>query len=308
MPGTRPFRFKTIADFHRFRALPTAEHPLISVIDLSAVTHAHFSAKEPTSLVFDFYCIALKKNFPFKVKYGQQEYDFDEGVMSFMAPGQVFGVEPAPGQELEQSGWMLLIHPDFLWNTPLASTIKSYEYFGYSVHEALFLSQKEEVMITEIIRKIEQEYHANIDAFSQDIIIAQIELLLTYSQRFYHRQFITRKITNHRILDRLEALLTDYFNGDSLTREGLLTVQYVADALNISPNYLSGLLRVLTGRSTQQHIQDRLIEKAKEELSTTDLTVSEIAYRLGFEHPQSFSKLFKKKTSISPLEFKRSFN
>ncbi len=308
MPGTRPFRFKMIADFHRFRGLPTPERPLISVIDLSVITHVNLSGDEPTSLVFDFYCIALKKNFPFKVKYGQQEYDFDEGVMSFMAPGQVFGVELAPGQELRQSGWMLLIHPDFLWNTSLTKTIKSHEYFGYSIHEALFLSPKEEGMITEIIRNNEQEYHANIDAFSQDIIIAQIELLLTYSQRFYHRQFITRKIANHRILDRLEELLSDYFNGDAIPKDGLLTVQYVADALNISPNYLSSLLRALTGRSTQQHIQDRLIEKAKQDLSTTDLTVSEIAYRLGFEYSQSFSKLFKKKTNLSPLEFRQSFN
>lgn len=166
MPETRPFRFNTIADFHRFRGLPTPEHPLISVIDLSAVTHVHLSGDESKGLAFDFYCIALKKNFPFKVKYGQQEYDFDEGVISFIAPAQVFGVELAPGQELKQSGWMLLIHPDFLWNTPLAKTIKSYEYFGYSIHEALLLSLKEEATITEIIRNIEQEYHANIDAFS----------------------------------------------------------------------------------------------------------------------------------------------
>jgi len=308
MLAMKPHRIKTIAEFHRLRNLPKPENPLVSVINLDVFAGRNWSEVEPVNLVFDLYSISLKRNFPAKVKYGQQVYDFDEGVMSFMAPGQVFGVEHAPGQELKQSGWMLLIHPDFLWNTPLAKTIKSYEYFGYSVHEALFLSQKEEVMITEIIRNIEQEYHANIDTFSQDIIIAQIELLLTYSQRFYHRQFITRKITNHRILDRLEALLTHYFNGDALTREGLLTVQNVADALNISPNYLSSLLRVLTGRSTQQHIQDRLIEKAKQDLSTTDLTVSEIAYRLGFEHPQSFSKLFKKKTNLSPLEFKRSFN
>jgi len=308
MPGATRFRCKTIADFHRARGLPAPEHPLVSVIDLSGAPPVRLDGDEPTSLVFDFYSIALKRNFPFKVKYGQQEYDFDEGVMGFMAPGQVFGVEPAPVQEIKQSGWMLLIHPDFLWNTPLAKTIKSYEFFGYSVHEALFLSPKEETTITEIIRNIEGEYHANIDTFSQDIIIAQIELLLTYSQRFYHRQFITRKITNHRILDRLEALLTDHFNGDATSKPGLLTVQSVADALNISPNYLSGLLKVLTGRSTQQYIQDRLIEKAKQKLSTTELTVSEIAYKLGFEQPQSFSKLFKKKTNLSPLGFRRSFN
>jgi len=203
---------------------------------------------------------------------------------------------------------MLHVHPDFLWNTPLAKTIKQYEYFDYSVNEALFLSEKEEAIITGIMQNIQQEYHSNIDKFSQDIIIAQIELLLTYAERFYQRQFITRKITNHKILDQLEDILTDYFNGDGLVENGLPTVQSIAEALSVSPNYLSGLLKVLTGQSTQQHIHDKLIEKAKEKLSTTDLSVTEIAYELGFEHPQSFNKLFKAKTSLSPSEFRHSFN
>ena len=203
---------------------------------------------------------------------------------------------------------MLLIHPDFLWNTSLAKGIKRYEYFGYTVNEALFLSEKEEGTITSIIQNIQQEYHANIDRFSQDIIIAQIELLLTYSERFYQRQFITRKITNHAILDRLEDLLTTYFNSDNLVEKGLPTVQYIAEALGVSPNYLSGLLKVLTGQSTQQRIHDKLIENAKEKLSTTDLSVTEIAYELGFRHSQSFSKLFKAKTNLSPSEFRLSFN
>jgi AraC family transcriptional regulator, transcriptional activator of pobA len=194
-----------------------------------------------------------------------------------------------------------------LWNTQLAKAIKQYEYFSYSVHEALFLSDKEETMITGIMRNIEQEYHSNIDHFSQDVMIAQLKLLLTYAERFYHRQFITRKITNHKILNRLEEILTKYFN-DDFPQKGLPTVQWVADKLNISPNYLSELLKVLTGQSTQQHIHDKLIDKAKEKLSTTDLSVSEIAYELGFEHPQSFSKLFKTKTNLSPLAFRQSFN
>ena len=202
----------------------------------------------------------------------------------------------------------MLVHPDFLWNTPLAKTIKQYEYFSYSVNEALHLSEKEEAMIIGIMRNVEQEYHSNIDKFSQDVIIAQLELLLTYAERFYQRQFITRKITNHRILNRLEDILTEYFNSDVLVKKGLPTVQYIAETLNVSPNYLSGLLKVLTGQSTQQHIHDKLIEKAKEKLSTTDLSVSEIAYELGFEYPQSFSKLFKTKTNLSPLEFRQSFN
>ena len=158
------------------------------------------------------------------------------------------------------------------------------------------------------MQNIQQEYHSNIDKFSQDIIIAQIELLLTYAERFYQRQFITRKITNHKILDQLEDILTNYFNSDDIVKNGLPTVQSIAEALSMSPNYLSGLLKVLTGQSTQQHIHDKLIEKAKEKLSNTDLSVTEIAYELGFEHPQSFNKLFKAKTSLSPSEFRHSFN
>lgn len=203
---------------------------------------------------------------------------------------------------------MLLIHPDFLWNTSLAKTIKQYGFFNYSVKEALWLSQKEETIIHQIIQNIRQEYHTNIDTFSQSIIISQIETLLNYSERFYQRQFITRKTVNHQILDRLEKFLSDYFNSDDLVSKGLPTVQHIADNLNVSPNYLSGLLKVLTGQSTQQHIHDKLIEKAKEKLSTTERSISEIAYELGFEYPQSFSKLFKTKTNLSPLEFRQSFN
>lgn len=202
----------------------------------------------------------------------------------------------------------MIVHPDFLWNTSLAKKIKHYDFFSYSVHEALHLSEKEEILITGLMQNIGQEYHANIDKFSQDVIIAQLELVLTYAERFYHRQFLTRRITNYKLLDRLEAFFADYFNGNSLEKKGLPTVQSIADALNVSPNYLSAMLSVLTGQSTQQHIHDKLIEKAKERLSTTDLTVSEIAYELGFEHSQSFNHLFKKKTNRSPLEFRNSFN
>ncbi len=301
----QPHRFKTISEFHQFRKLPKPEHPLISVINLELVKK--LPANE-MSLVKDFYSIALKRNFNAKMKYGQQDFDFDEGIMLFMSPGQVLRIEVEKDTVLKQSGWMLLVHPDFLWNTPLANTIKQYEYFDYSVNEALFLSEKEETTIAGIMQNIQQEYHSNIDKFSQDIIIAQLELLLNYADRFYHRQFITRRITNHNILDRLEDIITDYLSSDLLAKGGLPTVQYIAGFLNVSPNYLSGLLKVLTGQSTQQHIHNKLIEKAKERLSTTDLSVSEIAYELGFEHPQSFSKLFKTKTNLSPLEFRQSFN
>ncbi len=306
MANMQPHRIKTITEYHRVMGLPKPEHPLISVINFEAIKRLPNVGS--ISLVFDFYSISLKRNFNARMKYGQQEYDFDEGIMFFMSPGQVFGIEFDKEKELKHSGWLLLIHPDFLWNTPLAKTIKQYEYFDYSVNEALFLSEKEEVTIIIMMQNIEQEYRSNIDKFSQNIIIAQLELLLNYADRFYHRQFITRKITNHRLLNRLEDTLTAYFNSDTLSKKGLPTVQYIAEALNVSPGYLSGLLKTLTGQSTQQHIHDKLMEKAKEKLSTTGLSVSEIAYGLGFEHPQSFSKLFKTKTNLSPLEFRQSFN
>jgi len=306
MSNKQIHRIKTITEFHRLRGLPKPEHPLISVVDYASLKHS--PENNQTSWVLDYYSISLKRNFDFKIKYGQQEYDFDEGVMFFISPGQVFGIEANKDSAKKRSGWMLLVHPDFLWNTPLAKTIKQYEYFDYSVNEALFLSEKEETTIIDIMQNIQQEYHANIDKFSQDIIIAQLDLLLNYADRFYHRQFITRKITNHKILSRLEDILTAYFNSDALSEKGLPTVQYIANELHVSPNYLSELLKVLTGQSTQQHIHDKLIEKAKEKLSTTDLSVSEIAYELGFEYPQSFSKLFKTKTNLSPLEFRQSFN
>jgi AraC family transcriptional activator of pobA len=305
MANRQPHRLKTISEYHQLMGLSKPEHPLVSVVKFESIKHLPGFA--PISLMVDYYSIALKRNFNGKMKYGQQEIDFDEGIMTFMSPGQVFSVEIDSGQQLQHSGWMLLVHPDFLWNTALAKTIKQYEFFDYSVSEALFLSEKEEATITGIMQNIEQEYHSNIDKFSQDVIIAQVELLLTYAERFYHRQFITRKITNHKVLERLENILTAYFNSDCLTKDGLPTVQFIARSLNVSPNYLSGLLKVLTGQSTQQHIHDKLIEKAKEKLSTTALSVSEIAYELGFEYPQSFSKLFKTKTNLSPLEFRQSF-
>ncbi|MGF6847012.1 AraC-like DNA-binding protein [Chitinophaga sp. W3I9] len=304
MANMQPRKIKTISEFHQLRNLPRPQHPLISVINFETIKR--IPDDEPKSQVQDFYSIALKRAVNTRMKYGQQEYDFDGGILFFVAPGQVYSIETQ--KDFQHSGWIILIHPDFLWNTPLAKKIKQYEYFDYSVNEALHMSEKEEVTITGIVQNMEQEYHNSIDKFSQDVMIAQLELLLTYAERFYHRQFITRKITNHTILDRMESILTEWFNSDSLASKGLPTVQYIAGALNISPGYLSALLKILTGQSTQQHIQDKLMEKAKEKLSTTGLSVSEIAYELGFEHPQSFSKLFKNKMKVTPLEYRQSFN
>ncbi len=302
----QPFRIKSISHFHQLRGLPKPEHPLVSVVNFDDVKLS--IEGEPQNLVTDYYSIALKRNFSDDAKYGygQQQYDFDEGIMFFIAPGQVFSVHS--GVDYKLTGWMLLIHPDYLWNTPLAKKIKHYQYFSYAVHEALFLSDKEEGIVLSIIQNIKQEYNSNIDTYSQDVIIAQLELLFTYAERFYNRQFLTRKISNHKMLDKLEDILNDYFKSDALQINGLPTVQHIADTLNVSPNYLSGLLKNLTGQSTQQHIHDKLIDKAKEILSTTNLSVSEIAFGLGFEHSQSFSKLFRNKTNVSPLEFRQSFN
>lgn len=306
MAATQPIRIKTISEYHQIMGLPKPEHPLISVINMDSIERQR--NYQSISMVLDFYSISLKRNFNAKIKYGQQQYDFDEGIMFFISPGQVFGIEIEKGVEIKRSGWLLLIHPDFLWNTQLAKKMREYEYFDYSVHEALFVSDKEETTIISIMHHIQQEYHSNIDKFSQQIIISQIETLLNYAERFYHRQFITRKKANHQILERLEKLLADYFNNELLLKQGLPTVQYISESLNISPNYLRSMLKVLTGQNTQQHIHDKVIEKAKEKLSSTDLSISEIAYALGFEHSQSFSKFFKTKTSLSPMEFRQSFN
>ncbi|MFD2889998.1 helix-turn-helix domain-containing protein [Chitinophaga cymbidii] len=305
MANKKPVRIKSISEFHRLRGLPQPKHPLISVVDYSEMNIA--ADEDAPACVFDFYTISIKRGVG-KMFYGQQKYDFDEGVMYFMAPNQVLRVNPGQDTNTKRSGWILLVHPDFLWNTPLAKAIRQYEYFDYSVHEALFLSEQEETTLNGIIQNIQREYHANIDQFSQNIIISQIETLLNYADRFYQRQFITRKISNHQVLDRLEKLLNDHFSSNNPAAAGLPAVQHIADALNVSPGYLSSLLKLLTGQSTQQHIHNKIIEKAKEKLSTTDLSVSEIAYELGFEHPQSFSKLFKAKTNCSPLEFRASFN
>jgi len=302
----KPIRLKTISEFHKLWKLPKPQHPLVSIIDYTHIDHALVNPEQP--VILNCYSVTIKRDLGLKMIYGQQSFDFDEGVMFFMAPNQVFRIEKEPENIIDRSGWILLIHPDFFWNTPLATTIKKYGFFQYAIHEALFLSDREEDIVNGIIGNIKQEYHSNIDPFSQNIIISQVETLLNYSERFYQRQFITRRITNHKILERLEVLLDDYFSSNNLTVNGLPTVQFVASSLNVSASYLSGLLKQFTGQSTQQHIQNKIIEKSKEKLSTTDRSVGEIAYELGFEHPQSFNKLFKSKTKLSPLEFRASFN
>ena len=306
MKTAQSLRFKTITEYHRMLELPKPEHPLISVINLESVKYV--PSQETTNVVFDFYSIGLKRTPNAKYKYGRQEYDFDEGVMFFMSPGQVFGVKIDKDAVLKRRGWSLLVHPDFLWNTPFAKNIRQYRFFDYSVNEALHLSEKEEAIINGVIENMEGEYRSKIDNFSQSVIVSQLETLLNYSNRFYNRQFITRQKASSDLLIKLEELLDEYFDGQNESQAGLPIVKSLVGKLNVSPNYLSDMLRSLTGQNAQQHIHDKLIERAKEALSTTSLSVGEIAYRLGFEHTQSFNRLFKNKTEQSPLEFRNSFN
>ncbi|MCG2618181.1 helix-turn-helix transcriptional regulator [Terrimonas sp. NA20] len=294
---------KSVSEFHRLLSLPEPRHPLVSVIDLKESFFLEDDVWK--GFVNRFYCVALKRDAKGKIRYGQQHYDYDKGVLSFTAPNQVQYLDV---QNMEcGSGFLLIFHPDFLLNHPLANTISSYGFFSYAVNEALHLSAEEEDDLITILKKIDKECQ-HIDKHTQGIILSQIESLLNYSNRFYERQFITRKNSNHNLLIRFEKLVDDYFNENPSSQKGLLTVQYIAQQMNLSPNYLSDLLRVHTGQNTQQHIHEKLIEKAKQQLSMTNLSVSEIAYALGFEHAQSFSTLFKKKTEMSPLEFRQSFS
>jgi AraC family transcriptional activator of pobA len=294
---------RSVSEFHRLLSLAAPRHPLVSVINLTETIFLEDDVWK--GFVNRFYCVALKRDAKGKIKYGHQHYDYDKGVLSFTAPNQVQYLDL---QTVEcGSGYLLIFHPDFLLTHPLASTINKYGFFSYSVNEALHLSAEEEDDLITILNKIDKECQ-HIDKHTQEIILSQIELLLSYSNRFYERQFITRKNHNHQLLARFDQIISEYFDTDSPSQKGLLTVQYIASQMNISANYLSDLLRIHTGQNTQQHIHEKLIEKAKEKLATTSLSVSEIAFALGFEHSQSFSTLFKKKTNVSPLQFRQSFN
>jgi AraC family transcriptional activator of pobA len=295
--------FHSITEMQRVFGLPQPRHPLISMLDYSKVEITREMLAHP--FVMDFYNLTYNESAGCKMKYGQTIYDFEEGGMFFTSPGQpLTGLETA----VASTGFTLLIHPDFLRNYTLDTKIKTYGFFSYSVNESLHLSGKERAIISAIGKSIDDELETAIDDLTQDVLISQIELLLNYSQRFYKRQFITRKPLNSALLEKLDTLLNAYFNNKTALMKGLPTVQYLADELNISQKYLGDMLRSLTGHNTQQHIHLKLIEKAKEILTLSNLTVGEIAYQLGFEHPQSFSKLFKSKTNLSPLEFRASFN
>nr|WP_068890899.1 AraC family transcriptional regulator [Pedobacter panaciterrae] len=295
--------FNSISQLMHFLGQPKPLHPLVALVDYRNVSTSVFEKEKKISL--DFYKISFKDKFSGQVKYGQGYYDFDEGGLAFLKPKQV--VVSSDNTD-SYEGYVLFFHPDFIRNYALGSLINHYGFFSYAVSEALFLSAKEKEVIGGLFNAIANELVNNIDQFSQDVLVSQIELLLNYSNRFYNRQFITRKTINHEILTSLDQLLEEYFDKDNGLKDGLPTVKYVSIQLGLSPRYLSDMLGSLSGQNTQQYIQNKVIEQSKNLLSSTTLSVAEVAYQLGFEHPQSFSKLFKIKTNFSPLEFRQSFN
>lgn len=296
-------QIKSISQLMRVLGCPAPLHPLIALVDYNNVPIEMFPKGQRVSL--DFYKISFKHTFKGQIKYGQGYYDFEEGGLAFLKPKQIV----SPPEDLgSYEGIALYFHPDFIRKYPLGKTINQYGFFSYDVSEALFLSAKEKEIIANLFATIASELENNIDSFSQDVLVSQIELLLNYSNRFYNRQFITRKAINHDIITALDELLDGYFEAENSLKNGLPSVKYISAALKLSQRYLSDMLSSLTGLNTQQYIQNVTIEKAKERLSTTNLSVSEIAYGLGFEHSQSFSKFFKTKTNASPLEFRQSFN
>lgn len=296
-------QIKSISQLVRVLGFPAPMHPLIALVDYNDVSIEMFPKGQKVSL--DFYKISFKPTFTGHIRYGQGYYDFEEGGLAFLKPRQIV----LPPEEIESyEGMALYFHSDFIRNYPLGKTINQYGFFSYDVSEALFLSAKEKEIIANLFASIATKLNNNIDSFSQDVLVAQIELLLNYSNRFYNRQFITRKAVNHDIITSLDRLLNNYFDEENSLNNGLPSVKYISSELKLSQRYLSDMSSSLTGLNTQQYIQNAIIEKAKEKLSTTNLSVSEIAYGLGFEHSQSFSKLFKMKTNVSPLEFRQSFN
>ena len=296
-------KLESITEIHRMLGIPGPVHPLISLMD---ATKGQINlCRLPPSYVTGFYKISFVTKLGGKFKYGQGYYDFDEGSMLFTAPNQLVG-----GTEKyeDNAGYSLIIHPDFLQGYPLGKKVKNFGFFLYASNEALHLSEQERATIASIFTIIEKELNSRIDDFSHEVIIAQIELLLSYAKRFYKRQFLTRQVITNDLLTQVEQLLNTFFEEEKPVMYGIPTVQYLAEQLNYTPNYLSDMLRSLTGLNAQQHIHQKLIERSKEILSTTNLTISEVAYQLGFEHPQSFSRLFKMKTNVSPVEFRSTFN
>ncbi|MFN5983429.1 MAG: helix-turn-helix domain-containing protein [Fluviicola sp.] len=295
---------KNISELNQLLNQDKTKHPLLSVVDFSKVEHY---GKEEGRMSADFYTLMFKSHCHNKIKYGREFYDFQEGTLICIAPNQVITLEKEDGNNKDAIGWGLFFHPDLLRGTALGARMKDFTFFSYEMNEALHLSDKEKQNLAEIVAKIESELNENIDQHSQVLLVNTLELLLNYCARYYDRQFITRKNTNSTVLSKFENILTEYFASGNLKENGLPSVKYCADKIFLSPNYLSDLLKKETGKNSQELIHYQLIELAKNTLLSTDLPVSQIAYDLGFEYPQYFSKLFKNKTGMTPGEF-RSLN
>jgi len=297
-------RIKSINEVHRIFGLERPGHPLVSVINIDdSITNFDYGKDR---YVFEFYQINLKLGFSGSMGYGRNSYDFDDGTMTFIKPNQAIQIDK---QEIikDSSGWTLLFHPDLIRKSELGKTIEAYSFFNYDLNEALHLSEAERNSISGLVKKIEEEYRQNIDKHSQELIIANIEMLLKYCKRFYDRQFFTRTNLNHDLLFHFNKIVRSYYNSENPIERGVLSVKECAKQLNLSVNYLGDLIKSETGRSAKDHINDYVIEKAKNQLLGSNQSVSQIAYLLGYERPQGFNKLFKTKVGVSPSQY-RSLN
>ncbi len=292
---------ETISDMHKMLPQASVKHPLVAVVDFSKYQEQFNSGMKIT---LGFYSVMFKNFCINKMKYGQQPYDFDDGSLICMSPRQIISLDEPAEQRTDVSGWGLFFHPDLIRGTSLGAKMKEYTFFSYETSEALHLSDKEKQILYDCVQKIQNELNENIDTHSQNLIVSNIELLLNYCLRYYGRQFITRKNSNKDTVKQVEALMISYLNSGVIQGKGLPTVKYLADNVHLSPNYLSDLLKKETGMNAQDHIHFFLIEEAKNILLNSSSSVSEIAYSLGFEYPQYFSKLFKQKTGKTPIEFR----
>lgn len=290
-------KIDTVQQYNDYFGMET-HHPLVSVIEGNKAKPLRFCKK-----LYNVYAILLKDTNCGNLKYGQSIYDYQQGSMLFLAPGQVMGSED-DGLLHQPEGWVLVFHPELLRGTPLANIVKTYSYFSYNANEALHLSEQERRTIIECMKKIRTELQSPIDKHSKSLIIDNIKLLLDYCIRFYDRQFITRENANHDILTRFENILDDYFSSDTPAEKGMPSVQYCADRLCLSANYFGDLCRKETGISALKHIQQKMLDVAKERVFDTSKSISEISYELGFPYPQHFSRWFKKMAGCTPNEYR----